>query len=83
MIGGSYLVQWGGRVNFVKFPSPPEVTGVSYIATIAFVAGWYGKFPSPLEVNGVSNELSKLMLSTNSQGFRPLSRRLGFLTHCT
>ena len=57
MIGGSYLVQWGGRVNFVKFPSPPEVTGVSYIATIAFVAGWYGKFPSPLEETGVSNTL--------------------------
>ena len=61
-------------MNFVKFPYPPEVTGVSYIATIAFVAGWYGKFPSPLEETGVSNESTLEPLVIYHDGFRPLSR---------
>ena len=57
-----------------KFPSPPEVTGVSYIATIAFVAGWYGKFPSPREVNGGYYALTSLTLVQTVKCFRPLAR---------
>ena len=57
-----------------KFPSPLEVTGVSYRievdnTTIPFA------FPSPLEVTGVSYLKQEKAASTFlTLGFRPLSR---------
>ena len=60
--------------NEGAFPSPPEVTGVSYRievdnTTIPFA------FPSPLEVTGVSYLKQEKAASTFlTLGFRPLSR---------
>ena len=60
------------------FPSPLEVIGVSN-ATEDNSGVDFSKFPSPLEETGVSNQNQK-KYSQFLVCFRPLSRRLGFLT---
>ena len=69
-----WLTEFESFVNkfLFPFPSPLEVTGVSYISLV--VLCWCRKrFPSPLEVTGGSY-LREFFQSFEQLSFRPLSR---------
>ena len=61
------------RQNFITFPYPLEMTGVSnseYEDNISVLT----RFPYPREVTGVSNLLMQMLKKIGKMGFRPLSR---------